>query len=51
VGTLLARFVARKLGKEGSVEVAKDVFNHLCEALGAGPVEELCSSHLGVGVK
>jgi ubiquinone/menaquinone biosynthesis C-methylase UbiE len=41
----------RKLGEERWVEVANGVFNQLHETLGDGPVEELYTVHLGVGVK
>lgn len=41
----------RKLGEERWVELANGVFNQLHETLGHGPVEELYTMHLGVGVK
>jgi len=41
----------RKLGEERWVEVANGVFDQLHETLGAGPVEEIYTMHLGVGVK
>lgn len=41
----------RKLGEERWVEVADGVFSQLRETLGDGPVEELYTMHLGVGVK
>jgi hypothetical protein len=44
-------FLRRKLGEERWVEVADGVYNQLQETLGDGPVEELYTMHLGVGVK
>jgi ubiquinone/menaquinone biosynthesis C-methylase UbiE len=41
----------RKLGEERWVEIANGVFDQLHERLGDGPVEELYTMHLGVGVK
>jgi hypothetical protein len=41
----------RKLGEERWGEIAKGVFDRLHETLGDGPVEELFTAHLGVGVK
>ena len=41
----------RKLGEAQWVEVANSVFDQLHETLGDGPVEELYTMHLGVGVK
>lgn len=41
----------RKLGEERWGEIASGVYRQLHEALGDGPVEELYTQHLGVGVK
>jgi ubiquinone/menaquinone biosynthesis C-methylase UbiE len=41
----------RKLGEERWIEIADGVFDHLHETLVDGPVEELYTMHLGVGVK
>ena len=41
----------RKLGEERWAEVANDVFNRLHQTLGDGPVEDIYTIHLGVGVK
>jgi SAM-dependent methyltransferase len=41
----------RKLGEERWVEIANGVFDRLHKTLGDGPVEELYTVHLGVGVK
>lgn len=41
----------RNLGEERWVEVAQSVLNRLQKALGDGPVDEIYTSHLGVGTK
>lgn len=41
----------RRLGKERWDEVANGVSHRLQEAVGDGPVEDVCTVHLGVGVK
>jgi hypothetical protein len=41
----------RKLGEERWVEVANGVLDRLHQTLGDGPVEELYTVNLGVGVK
>jgi ubiquinone/menaquinone biosynthesis C-methylase UbiE len=41
----------RNLGEERWVEVAQSVLNRLQKVLGDGPVDEIYTSHLGVGTK
>lgn len=41
----------RSLGEERWAEVAQDVLNRLQKALGDGPVDEIYTTHLGVGIK
>ena len=41
----------RRLGEERWAEVSAGVFDQLYNSLGDGPVEELYTIHLGVGVK
>jgi SAM-dependent methyltransferase len=41
----------QRLGEERWAEVSRDVFERLQKALGDGPVEEVYTAHLGVGVK
>jgi ubiquinone/menaquinone biosynthesis C-methylase UbiE len=40
-----------RLGQERWAEVSHSVFERLQKALGTGPVEEIYTAHLGVGVK
>ena len=41
----------RKLGEERWADVENDVINHLQETIRGGPIEELYTMHLGVGIK